>query len=285
MTIAVFGATGALGNLTVDALLKRGVAAGDIRALGRSPERLAALADKGVATFAIDLNDPSTPAEPLRGADEVLLISGSEVGRRLPQHKAAIDAAVAAGVRRVTYTSAPQADTSTLILAPEHKATEEYLAAAPITATILRNGWYTENFQSEFGAAQATGVIANSVGETARIASAPRADLAEAAAIVLTTDGHDGKVYELTGDTAWTFPEFAEALSRVLDKPVEYRTITADEERAGLAAAGLPAEVVDLVVSLNQSTREGQLSVVTDDLSRILGRPTTPIAETLRTWK
>ena len=199
--------------------------------------------------------------------------------------KAAIDAAVAAGVRRVTYTSAPQADTSTLILAPEHKATEEYLAAAPITATILRNGWYTENFQSEFGAAQATGVIANSVGETARIASAPRADLAEAAAIVLTTDGHDGKVYELTGDTAWTFPEFAEALSRVLDKPVEYRTITADEERAGLAAAGLPAEVVDLVVSLNQSTREGQLSVVTDDLSRILGRPTTPIAETLRTWK
>ena len=127
---------------------------------------------------------------------------GSEVGKRLPQHRAAIDAAVAAGVRRITYTSAPRADVSTLVLAPEHKATEEYLAASGLTTTILRDGWYTENYQPDFGVAQATGVIANSVGATARIASAPRTDFAEAAAIVLTTDGHDGKVYEVSGDTA-----------------------------------------------------------------------------------
>ncbi|GAB04108.1 NAD(P)H-binding protein [Gordonia amarae] len=284
MTIAVFGATGALGNLTIDALLARGVAAADIRALGRNAERLAALADKGVTTFTIDLDDPSTLAAPLQGADEVLLISGSEVGKRLPQHKAAIDAAVAAGVRRITYTSVVAADTNPLMLAPEHKATEDYLAASGLVTTILRNGWYTENFQSDFGAAQATGVVANSVGESTLVSSAPRADFAEAAAIVLTSDGHDGKRYELTGDSAWTFPEFAAAVSQVLGKPVEYKTITADEERAGLTAAGLPAEVVEMLASMNASIAEGALSLVTGDLSTLLGRPVTPIADTLASW-
>ncbi|HMS74239.1 SDR family oxidoreductase [Gordonia sp. (in: high G+C Gram-positive bacteria)] len=284
MTIAVFGATGQLGRLTIDALLARGVAADRIRALGRNPERLAELADAGVATFTIDLDDASTLAAPLQGADEVFLISGSEVGKRLPQHRAAIDAAVAAGVRRITYTSAPRADVSTLVLAPEHKATEEYLAASGLTTTILRDGWYTENYQPDFGVAQATGVIANSVGATARIASAPRTDFAEAAAIVLTTDGHDGKVYEVSGDTAWTWPEFAEAASQVLGKPIEYKAITVDEERVALAAAGLPAPVVDLVVGLNEGTRDDQLSLTTGDLSRILGRPTTPIVDTMRSW-
>ncbi|MFZ2240568.1 MAG: NmrA family NAD(P)-binding protein, partial [Gordonia amarae] len=200
------------------------------------------------------------------------------------QHKAAIDAAVAAGVRRITYTSVVAADTNPLMLAPEHKATEDYLAASGLVTTILRNGWYTENFQSDFGAAQATGVVANSVGESTLVSSAPRADFAEAAAIVLTSDGHDGKRYELTGDSAWTFPEFAAAVSQVLGKPVEYKTITADEERAGLTAAGLPAEVVEMLASMNASIAEGALSLVTGDLSTLLGRPVTPIADTLASW-
>lgn len=284
MTIAVFGATGHLGRLTIDALRQRGVPAGEIRALGRNTARLEELAATGLDTAVIDMDDPATLAAPLRGVDQVLLISGSEVGKRAAQHRAVIDAAVTAGVRRVTYTSLVAADTSDLALAPEHRATEEMLAASGLATTILRNGWYTENYQADFSAARDAGVIANSIGATVVIASAPRADYAEAAAVVLTGDGHDGAVYELTGDATWVWPEFAAAAAEVLGRTVDYQEISADAEREGLAAAGLPAETVDFVAGLNAGTRAGALSLVTDDLTRLLGRPTTGLRDTLATW-
>lgn len=284
MTIAVFGATGHLGRLTIDALLRRGTDPSTIRALGRNQERLDALAAAGLETAVIDLNDPSTLAAPLTGVHEALLISGSEVGRRVDQHGNAIRAAVDAGVRRVVYTSVVNADTSTLALAPEHVATEQLLADSGLVTTILRNGWYTENYQPDFEQARATGVLANSVGPAARIASAARADFAEAAAVVLTGDGHDGAVYELTGDPAWTWPEFAAAASTALGAPIEYREIPADEERSGLVAAGLPPETAEFVSGLSIATRDGQLSTVTGDLARLIGRPTAGLAEVLNTW-
>lgn len=284
MTIAVFGATGHLGRLTLAALRQRGEPADQIRALGRDRSRLQELSAQGFATFEIDFDDPATLAEPLQGADEVLLISGSEVGRRVPQHQAAADAAVAAGVRRVVYTSAPRATTSALVLAPEHKATEELLAGSGLVTTILRNGWYTENYQQDFERARATGIIANSVG-AGRIASVPRADLAEAAAVVLTTQGHDGAVYELGGDVAWSWEEFAETAAGVLGTPVSYHALTPEEERESLRAAGLPPQTVEMIVALSADTRDGLLSLTTGDLARLLGRPTTSLEETLRGWK
>ncbi len=283
MTIAVVGATGHLGRLTVSALRERDVPADQIHALGRDRAKLAELGEQGVATFAIDLDDPATLTDALRDVEDVLLISSSEVGRRVPQHRAAVDAAVAAGARRVVYTSAPQATTSPLVLAPEHKATEELLAASGLVTTILRNSWYTENHRPEFDGARATGTIANSVGAR-RIASAPRADFAEAAAVVLTTGGHDGAVCELSGDAAWSYEEFAETAARVLGRPVTYQPITPDQERENLLAAGLPPAIVDMLVAINGGARDGLLSLVTDDLARLLGRPTTPLEDTLRTW-
>lgn len=283
MTIAVFGATGQLGRLTLQALLDRGVPAAEIRALGRDQARLAELAAGGFATYAIDLNDPNTLEVPLKGVDEVLLISGSEIGRRVPQHRAAIEAAAAAGVGRVVYTSAPKATTTDLVLAPEHKATEELLAESGLATTILRNGWYTENYLQDFEQARATGSVANSVG-SGRIAGAPRADYAEAAAVVLTTDGHDGAVYELSGDVAWSFDDFAATAGRALGTEVTYQEITPDQQRDAMVAAGVPAEFVEMLIALDANARDGLLGETSGDLSRLINRPTTPLEDTLRTW-
>jgi len=283
MTIAVFGATGHLGALVVDALLGRGVAPEQIRALGRNAERLAALAERGVGTVQVDMDDADAVAAAVDGTEHVLLVSGSEVGRRVAQHTNVIEAAKAAGVARLVYTSAPHATDTALVLAPEHKATEEALTASGLTYTILRNNWYTENYTGELELARTTGEIANSVGD-GRVASAPRSDYAEAAAAVLMTPGHENAVYELGGDTAWTFADFAQAAAEVLGRPVTYRVLTPQEETATLTAAGLDEGTAGFVVALNGNMRDGLLAETTGDLSRLLGRPTTPLADTLRSW-
>jgi NAD(P)H dehydrogenase (quinone) len=188
MTIAIFGATGKVGGDVLDHLLTRGAEAGGVLALVRKTDRLAELAERGFRTAQVDLDQPDGIAEALQGVEKVLLISTGMPGQRLPQHQAAVDGVKAAAVRHLVYTSALQAATTSFVLADEHKKTEEYITAAGVPATFLRNGWYTENHQADFAAAQ-RGVIANSVG-AGRIASAPRREFGEATAVVLTTPGH-----------------------------------------------------------------------------------------------
>ncbi|QNE33742.1 SDR family oxidoreductase [Leifsonia shinshuensis] len=277
MTIVVTGATGHLGRLTVDALLDRGVPAADIRALGRSAERLAPLAARGVQTAVIDFEKPETLDAAFAGADALLLVSGSEVGQRIPQHRNAIDAAVRAGVGRLVYTSAPHADDTDLVLAPEHAETERLLAASGLPVTVLRNNWYTENYTGQVDIAAATGELVGSAA-TGRVASASRKDYAEAAAVVLTTDGHDGAVYELAGDVAWTFDDLAAAIGELLGRPVAYRSVTPDEHGAALREAGLDEGTAGFVVALDGNIRDGALADATGTLSELIGRPTTPLA-------
>lgn len=281
MTVLVTGASGQLGRLVVEALLDRGVAASDIRAGARRPTELAAFAERGVQTVALDYDDAASVADAVAGAERVLLISGSEVGRRVPQHQTVIDAAAAAGVAHLVYTSAPHADTSALVLAPEHKATESAIAASGVPATILRNNWYTENYLGTLEQARATGVVASSTG-SGRVASASRRDFAEAAAVVLTSEGHAGAVYELGGDVAWDFAELAAAIGDVLGREVAYVAQTPEEQAAALTDAGLDAGTVGFLVSLDGNIRDGLLGEVTGELSRLIGRPTTPLVEGLR---
>lgn len=282
MSVVVTGATGHLGRLIVEGLLDAGVAPAEIVAGGRRTERLADLAERGVRIAELDYDRPDTLAAALAGADTLMLVSGSEVGRRVPQHRAAIDAARAAGVRRVVYTSVPHADASTIVLAPEHKATEELLAASGLVTTILRNNWYTENYLPALQQAAATGQIVGSVGQ-GRVASASRADFAAGAVAVLTGEGHDGQVYELTGDVAWTHDELAAAAASVLGRDVVYRDVTPDEQRAGLLAAGLDEGTAGFLVTLDQDIAAGTLADATDILRTLIGRPTTPLVDTLRT--
>jgi NAD(P)H dehydrogenase (quinone) len=280
MSIVVTGATGHLGRLVVEHLLADGVPADQVVATGRRTERLADLAERGVRVATADFAQPETLAAAFEGAEVVLLVSGSEVGQRVEQHRAAIEAAKGAGVRRVVYTSAPQADTTPLVLAPEHKATEEILRASGVTFTILRNGWYTENYLGDVQQARETGVITGAYGD-GRVASAARDDFAAAAAVVLRTEGHDDTVYELSGDQAWGFDDLAAAASEVLGREVTYRPVSSEQRRADLAAAGLDEGTVGFVVALEENTRDGLLAATPGDLSRLTGRPTTPLVEAL----
>ncbi|PZF15536.1 NAD(P)-dependent oxidoreductase [Curtobacterium sp. MCPF17_011] len=282
MTIAVTGATGNLGRLIVEHLLARGVPSSDVVAIGRNAERLSALfADSGVRTAFADYTDPAALASAFDGVETLVLVSGSEVGQRVPQHTNAIRAAEQAGVQHIVYTSAPRADTSTLFVAPEHKATEDLLGASPVTATVLRNNWYNENYEQAFAQIAATGQWLASSG-TGRIASASRSDYAEAAAVVAAADAHRGETLELAGDTAWDGAEFAATASRVLGRDVAYAGVSSEEHQEALVAAGLDEGTIGFLVGLDAAVADGALDGPSTVLSTLTGHPTETLEEAFR---
>jgi NAD(P)H dehydrogenase (quinone) len=280
MSIIVTAASGHLGSLVVSSLLERGAAPDSAVATARDTAKIAALAGKGVTTATLDYSKPETISAVIGAGDVVILISSDAVGQRVPQHQAVIDAAAAAGAARIVYTSAPAATDTTLILAPEHKATEEALVASGVPFTILRNGWYTENYLSAVTAGRDRGEIVESVGD-GRVASASRVDYADAAAVTALDDSYAGQVLELSGDYAWNFGELAEVVSGIVGKPVAYRSVTPEEHLEILKGAGLDEGMAGFVVGLDGNIRDGLLAVTTGDLARVIGRPTTPLAEGL----
>lgn len=283
MKITVTGATGHLGRLVVEHLLNRGVAASDITATGRDESKLAPLAERGVWTVASDYDDDASLDAAFAGTDTLVLVSSSAVGQRLRQHTAAIRAAERAGVKHVVYTSAPHADTSSLVLAPEHKATEELLSASAMETTVLRNNWYNENYEQAFGQAVSTGTYLASTG-AGKVASAARSDYAEAAAVVASTDLHRGETVELAGDTAWDGNEFAAVASRVTGRDVRYEAVPTDTHREILLGAGLDEQLVGFLVTLDGDIAQGLLDGPSDVLASIIGHPTTTLEQTFTTW-
>jgi NAD(P)H dehydrogenase (quinone) len=280
MTIVVTGATGQLGRLVVESLLDRGVPAAEIVAAGRSTDKIADLADRGVRVRRIDFTDPATLAEAFAGADRVLLVSSSEVGRRAEQHRNAIDAAREAGVTLLAYTSIAQAETTTMLLAAEHQATETYLRESGVPFTLLRNGWYLENYTAQLPVALEHGAILGSAGE-GRVSAATRADYAAAAAAVLTGEGHEGKAYELGGDHSFTLPELAAEITRQTGTEVAYRDLPVEEYTQVLVGAGLPEQAAAVFADSDRGIARGELLVESGDLSRLAGRPTTSLADGL----
>lgn len=280
MTIAVTGATGHLGALVLTALL-RTESADDLVAIVRDPAKAAGLADQGVDVRVAAYGDGPALEAALAGVDTVLLVSGSEVGQRVAQHQSVIDAAQAAGVGRLVYTSAPRADTSDLVLAPEHRATEEYLVASGLPFTIGRNNWYHENYAQQLAAAATTGTLLAAAG-AGRVASASRADYADGLAVLLTTDGHEGQVLELGGDVSWTYDDFAAALSEVVGREVVYQPVEPAELVQALVGAGLDEGTAGFVAALDANIAAGDLDSSDRTLSSLIGRPTTPLVDGLR---
>jgi NAD(P)H dehydrogenase (quinone) len=281
VTILVTAASGQLGRLVLDHLLDRGVAPTELRAGARSPESLGEYADRGVDVVRLDYSDAVSAKSALEGVDRVLLISGNAPGERVAQHAVVIDAAASAGVSHLVYTSAPRADDTPLVLAPDHRATEELIRASGVPFTILRNNWYTENYGPGLATAREHGVLVTSAG-AGLVASAARSEYAEAAAVVLTENGHDGQVLELGGDTAWSFDELASAYSQVLGRPVELHAVSSEEHVAVLERAGLDAGTAGFVAALDGNIREGALSSTDGTLARLLGRPTSALVDALR---
>ncbi|MFG2906430.1 SDR family oxidoreductase [Kitasatospora sp. NPDC048286] len=274
----VTGATGQLGRLVVERLLAE-VPASEVAVAVRSAEKAADLAERGVTVRVVDYDEPQTLAGAFAEGDRVLLISGSEVGRRIPQHRAVVEAAKAAGVALLAYTGILGA--ATFRLADEHKATEELILASGLPYAFLRNGWYTENYLGDAAGTVARGVVLGSAGE-GRIATAPRRDYADAAVAVLVGEGHEGGVYELSGDAAWSLPELAAELAKASGEPVEYRDVTPAEHLDALVGAGLPQGFAEALVDVDAGIARGELAGTTGDLARLIGRPTTPLAESVR---
>lgn len=273
MTIAVTGATGQLGQLVI-AKLKQKIASSNIVALVRSPEKAKSL---GVTARAADYAQPATLEAALSGVETLLLISGNEIGQRAVQHANVIAAAVKNGVKRIVYTSLLHADTSPLNLAPEHFETEKNLKSSGIDYTILRNGWYTENYTGSIGPALANGAFYGSAGE-GKIASAAREDFAEAAVVVITQEGHSGKTYELAGDEPYTLAQLAAEVTKQSEKQIPYKNIPEADYAAALKAAGLPEGFAVAIASWDVGASQGGLYEASHQLSALIGRPTTPLS-------
>ena len=276
---AVTGASGQLGRLVIDALL-RTVAPSEVVALVRNPSKLADLAARGVVVRAFDYDAPATLVPALAGVDRLLLISSSEVGSREAQHGAVIAAARTAGVGYIAYTSILHADANPMNLAIEHRATEAAIAASGLPHAFLRNGWYTENYVMSVAPAIEHGALIGSAGD-GRVSSASREDYADAAAAVLVDGSVETRIFELAGDDAYTLTDFAAAIGDIAGRPVIYKDLPQDDYRGVLEGAGLPAPIADMLAESDAKAAQGSLFDDGRALSTLIGRPTTPWRTTL----
>ncbi|MFT4188149.1 MAG: SDR family oxidoreductase [Aeromicrobium sp.] len=279
MPFAITGATGQFGALVVTRLLER-VPASEVVAVARDAAKAAPYAEHGIPVRLADYDDPVALTAAFAGVDRLVFVSGSDVGQRVRQHRNVVEAAQAAGVGFVAYTSVLHADRSPLLVAPEHAATEAMLAASGIAHTLLRNGWYHDNYASALAAARSTGLLLTSAG-TGRVASASRADLAEAAATIITTESPE-PVYELSGDAAWTQEELAETLGAIVGRPVQVWHVDAEQHATELRAQGLDEATISFLVATDAHIAAGALADTPGTLSRVLGRASTPLIDTLR---
>ncbi|WP_019061166.1 SDR family oxidoreductase [Streptomyces prunicolor] len=278
MSIVVTGATGHLGRHVVEQLLEK-VPADQITAVVRTPEKAADFAERGVKIVVADYNTPETFDTVFAAGDKVLLISGNEFEKgRVGQHKVVIEAAKAAGVALLAYTSAP--GPLAAALADDHRGTEEALLASGVPYALLRNGWYNENYTENLAPVLEHSAVVAAAGD-GRVSAASRADYAAAAVAVLTGEGHENQTYELGGDEAWSFAEYAAELSRQTGKEIAYNNVPAETLIGILTGAGLPEPFAAILAGVDASIAQGQLVVSSGDLSRLSGRSTTPISESI----
>ncbi|MBB3118323.1 SDR family oxidoreductase [Pseudoduganella violacea] len=278
--IVITGASGQLGQLVISSLLKTLPASG-IAAVVRDPAKAGALSAQGVQLRQADYNDPASLDAAFQGADKILLISSSEVGQRLPQHRNAVEAAKRAQPKLLAYTSVLHADTSPLGLAGEHKATEELIRASGLNYTILRNGWYFENYHNSIVGGPAHGVVLGSAGE-GRIAAAARADYADAAVAVLTAEEPPQAIYELGGDHPFTMAELAAEIARQSGQPVAYQNLPQAEYKAALLGWGLPEGLASLIADSDIGASQGGLDDRSRSLSQLIGRPTQTLSDAVK---
>jgi NAD(P)H dehydrogenase (quinone) len=281
MTIVITGATGQLGRLVAADLVGAGVKADQITVVARDPEKAADLVALGHRLYVADYDDPASFEDAFQAADRVLLISASVLGNRTAQHRTVIDAATAAGVAQLAYTGVFGGPKAWFKLADEHRDTEQLILDSGLPHTFLRHNWYSDVYTADLAGIIERGAIVNAIDPTARVATVPRIDFAAAAAKVLTTEGHLNRAYELSGDTAWTFGEFAAEVSRQSGATVVHTQVTPAELKATFTGHGVPDLVADILVEVDEAINKGALAGTPGELSALIGRPTTPIADTI----
>lgn len=278
--IFVTGASGKLGRIVIDKLLTL-IEPSNIIAGVRNPDDVSDLAQQGVNVRQIDYNDVASLVSAFQGVEQLLLISSSDIGRRVVQHNNVIKAAEETGVKLLAYTSILRADTSPLPLAKEHKETEKLLQKSGLKHVILRNGWYSENNTASVPVALEYGIIFG-CAQSGKVSSAPRADYAEAAVKVLTTPGHEGKVYELAGDQAYTLDELAAEIKKQTGKQVIYEDLIEEAFIESLKEAGASYQIAEMLAESDLGAAKGGLFDDSRTLSRLIGRKTTPMADSIQ---
>ena len=281
MKIAITGATGQLGQFVIEHLLKQ-TKAENIVALVRNLDKAESLKNQGIEVRLFDYDTPTTLVPALNGIDKILLISANEIGRRTPQHKAVIDAAIVAKVPYIAYTSLLRADTSPLGLAQEHRETEQLIRDSGLTYTFLRNNWYVENYLAGLAHNIETGVLFGAANDSL-ISAAPRTDYAEAAVNVLLSSGHENKVYELASSTAFNLDTLTKVITEVSQKPVAYSNLSAEDYTQGLKDAGLPEGLISVIVEADVEAQNGAMFSDSKDLESLLKRPSTSLKDTIKT--
>lgn len=277
MKIGVTGATGQLGRLVVEKL-KEKVSTSEIIALVRTPDKAK---DMGVEARKFDYNESDELEKSLQGIDRLLLISANEIGKRFSQHENVIEAAKKSNVKWIVYTSLLHADKSSLNLSEEHLDTENALKSSGIPYTILRNGWYTENYTSSVGAAVQGGAFLGSAGN-GKISSASRFDYAEAAVNVISGDVQNGKIYELAGDNSYTLTDLAQEISKQSGKDIPYKNLPEKEYAETLKSFGLPEGFAGAIANWDIGASKGDLFDDSHQLSKLIGRPTTPLSQSVK---
>ena len=277
--IAITGATGYLGQLTIQALLYRSVPAAEIVAIVRTPEKASALVSKGVQVREADYTQPKSLNSALRGVNKLLSISSNDVANRVISQQNVVEAARQAGVELIAYTSILGADTATMCIAEDHYHTESAIRASGLPFVFLRNGWYLENYNVARAAEH--GMVTGSAGD-GRVSAAARADYAEAAAAVLSQDGHGNTIYELGGDESFTLSELATEVQTQSGRPVRYQNLPEAEYAALLGSFGLPKVLAEKLADADSKLKLGELHVTTGHLSRLIGRPTTSLSASIK---
>lgn len=282
MKIAITGATGQLGELVIQNLLTS-TEAKNIVALVRNVEKAQSLKQRGVELRLFNYDQPETLIPALEGIDKLLLISANEIGRRTPQHQAVIQAAVSAKVPYIAYTSLLNAPTSPLALAQEHRETEALILQSGLKYTLLRNNWYNENYLANVQQHVAeTGILYGSA-QDGKISSASRLDYAEAAAKVLSTEGHENKIYELAGSTSFTLADLASYIANASGNAVDYQNLSAEDYTQALTTAGLPSALINVIVDADIQTAKGAMFSDSKDLEHLIGRKATLIQDQVTT--
>ena len=281
MSIVVTAASGHLGRLVVHDLLRRGIAPDHVVAGARSLPAVKDLTDAGVRTVVLDYDQPDTVEAAVSAGDTLVLISGNDLANRDRQHADVIAAARRAGAGHLVYTSGLRASDSPSPIAASHAATEDAVRTSGIPFTLLRNGWYTENYAHSVPAVRASGVLLSSVGD-GRVASATRQDFAQAIAAVVTSEGHRGQTYELSGDVAWSYDDLAAALGEVLGRDVVHRALSPEQHLQALLDAGVFEPMAQMAVGVDVGICAGAFAFTNGDLTHLLGRPTTTLVEGLR---
>ena len=278
--IVVTGASGKLGKLVLKELLAAGAA--DILATTRTPENLAEFASQGVDVRQADFKNPASLEDAFKGGTRLLLISTTDVGSRVPQHGAAIDAAKAAGVEHVIYTSWPDPQHSVAAVSPDHAATEDLVLKSGLKFTFLGNYLYSETLMFGLPKALETGKLFGAAGD-GRAAYVTRQDCAYAAAGVLNNAvRYENKRLGISGPVAYTRSEIAQLASGITGKPLVYVDLPAEDFGKALVGAGMPEGFAKLFVSFELAIKAGELEAVTQDVSEVSGHTPASLSDFLK---